>query len=202
MKKFKYDKQFWKLMKKLNIRTARRINEVRWDFVKEIKPKIVLDYGAGLDLLRKYAPEGVEVDTYDIGDFPIKYTGIRHNFYDLIFFCDVLEHISDFRVLDEILGKTKYVFVSVPILPKGRKLKGWKHFKYNTGEHLHYFTERSLELFFEVRDFEIIKYGYPEVECGIREDIYSALYSKMGSKNFKGRSFKKIHLKERRKNHD
>jgi len=168
--KFEYGEKYWELMKELNTKTAELINTVR----------ICLDYGAGLNLLKDYAPENVIVDSFDIGDFPIKYTGIRHKKYDLIFLCDVLEHIPDFGVLDEVFKISEYVFVSVPILPKGRKLKGWRHFKYDTKEHIHYFIKESLDLFFEARGFGKIKEGYPEVECGIREDIYTVLFKKKG----------------------
>lgn len=176
---FQYNKRYWNYMKKLNVRTGKTINEVRWNFIKQIKPKVVLDYGAGLDLLRKYAPKDVIVDTFDVGSFPIKYTGIKHKKYDLVFLCDVLEHIPDFRILDKVFKKTEHVFVSVPMLPPSQELEGWRHFKYDTGEHLHYFTKGSLDLFFAVRGFELVKSGKPEVNCGIREDIYSALYKKI-----------------------
>ena len=171
-----YNKKYWKSISKDYKSTAETINKVRWGFVKSIKPKIVLDYGAGACFLSKYAPIGVIVDTFDIGDFPIKYTGIRHKKYDLIFLCDVLEHIPDHRIFDDIFKKTKYVYISVPILPKGQKLKNWKHYKYHTGEHLHYFTKSSLDLFFEARGFKRVKYGYPEK---IRADIWSVIYKKL-----------------------
>ena len=178
MRKFKYNKEFWDLMEGLNTETATRINRILWNFVRGLNLRIVLDYGAGLDLLRKFAPRDVTVDSYDIGEYPIEYTGIVHDSYDLVFLCDVLEHVPDFQVLDDIFSKTEYILATVPILPLGKKMKDWKHFKYETGEHLHYFTERSLDLFFEARGFALVKSGYPEVECGIREDIYTALYKK------------------------
>ncbi len=175
---FQYNKEYWKTISKDYEKTAKILNKVRWDFVKEIKPKTVLDYGAGASFLTKFAPKGIIVDSFDLGKFPIKYTGIRHDFYDLVFFCDVLEHFPDFRVLNKLFRKTEYVYVSLPILPKGKKLIGWKHFKFYTGEHLHFFTKESLDLFFEARGFKLIKSGYPETECGVRKDIYSALYKK------------------------
>ena len=175
---FQYNKKYWKLISRDYKKTAKRISRVRWNFVRELKPKVVLDYGAGANFLVKFAPKGVLVDTFDIGDFPIKYTGIRHECYDLVFLCDVLEHIPDFRTLNRIFEKTKYVYISLPILPEGKRLRSWKHFKFDTGEHLHYFTKRSLDLFFEARRFKLIKSGYPEVECGVRTDIYSAVYKR------------------------
>lgn len=175
---FQYNKEYWKTISKDYKETAKILNKVRWDFVEEIKPKIALDYGAGASFLTKFAPKGVTVDSFDVGNFPIKYTGIRHDFYDLIFFCDVLEHLPDFRLLNKLFRNTNYVYVSLPILPRGRKLVGWKHFKFDTNEHLHFFTKGSLDLFFEARGFKLIKSGYPEVECGVREDIYTALYKK------------------------
>lgn len=172
----KYNKEYFKTIANNYEETAETVSNVRWNFVRNVKPKVVLDYGAGACFLSRFAPKGILVDTFDIGDFPIKYTGIRHNKYDLVFLCDVLEHIPDHRILDKIFKMAKYIYVSLPILSKGRKLKGWRHFKYNTGEHLHYFTKRSLDLFFEARGFERIESGYPE---GIlRKDIYSALYKK------------------------
>ena len=173
---FQYNKEYFKSISDAYEKTAKKISKIRWDFVKFIKPKIVLDYGAGANFLTKFAPKGVIVDSFDIGKYPIKYTGIRHKFYDLIFLCDVLEHIPDFRILNKILKRTRYIYVSIPLLPKGKRLKKWKHFKFETGEHLHFFTERSLDLFFEARGFKRIKSGFPE--CEIREDIYSAVYKK------------------------
>ena len=172
----KYNKQYYKTIEKDYEKTAESISKIRWSFVESLNPKIVLDYGAGACFMSKYAPKGVIIDSFDIGDFPIKYTGIRHKYYDLVFLFDVLEHIPDFRVLNDIFEKAKYVCVSLPILPKGRKLRKWKHFKYKTGEHLHYFTKRSLDLFFEARGFKRIKSGFPE--CPPRFDIWSVIYKK------------------------
>ena len=165
---FRYNKGYFKTISDNYIKTAKKINEIRWHFIKETKPKVVLDYGAGANFLTKFAPRGVTVDSFDIGNYPAKYTGIRHKHYDLVFLCDILEHIPDFRVLDDIFKRTNYVFISVPIFPEGGKLKDWKHFKFETGEHLHFFTQRSLDLFFEARGFKKIKYGCPETQPGLR----------------------------------
>jgi hypothetical protein len=139
----------------------------------EIEPKIVLDYGAGVGWFRAFAPKGIEVDTYDIADWP--QTGINHRQYDLITFWDVLEHIPDFAVIKPFLDRAKYVATSLPVLPKGKDFKTWKHNK--PGEHINVFTKESLEELFNGFGFEMVKNGNPE-SC-IREDIYSVLFKKV-----------------------
>jgi len=175
---FKYNKEYFKKISDAYEKTAKKLSKIRWDFVKEIKPKIVLDYGAGANFLTKFAPNGITVDSFDVGDYPVKYTGIRHKHYDLIFLCDVLEHIPDFRSIDKLFKLTDYFYISLPIIPEGKRLRKWKHFKFETREHLHFFTERSLDLFFEARGFKRIKSGYPESEFGPRSDIYSAVFKR------------------------
>ena len=175
---FQYNKEYFGSISQSYKKTAKIISKIRWAFVGEVKPKLVLDYGAGANFLSKYAPKRVVIDSFDIGNYSVKYTGIRHKFYDLVFLCDVLEHIPDFRILDDIFKKTKYVCVSIPLLPRGKRLKTWKHFKFETGEHLHFFTKRSLDLFFEARGFKNIKSGFPEVTQGPRTDILNVLYQK------------------------
>lgn len=176
---FHYDKKYWKTISTKYLNTAELVSKIRWNFVRKTKPQLVLDFGAGANFLTKFAPKEIVVDSFDIGDFPMKYTGIRHKYYDLIFLCDLLEHIPDFRETDYLFKMTNYIYISLPILPKGKSLKGWRHFKFESGEHLHYFTPRSLDLFFEAREFKKIKSGYAESKpLGPRSDILSVLYEK------------------------
>ena len=47
--------------------TAEQVNRARWDFVAEFGFQTVLDYGCGLGFLAVFAPEGITVDSFDIG---------------------------------------------------------------------------------------------------------------------------------------
>lgn len=171
---FPYDLLYWDTMIKQNSGSAKVISRIRWDFVSIVKPEIVLDYGSGPGWFRAFAPERVAVDTFDVSPWP--QTGIRKTNYDLITFWDVLEHIPDLSVIRSLLVSAKAVAVSTPILPKRKDLKTWKHYK--DGEHVRIFTKDSLKEFFRQFGFRLIKSGYPEVNCGIREDIFSGLFKK------------------------
>lgn len=149
--------------------TAQSICQVRWDWIKRINPKTVLDYGCGVGWFRAYRPSGVEVDTYDIGPYP--QTGISLKLYDLVCFYDVLEHIPDFSVIEPILRLANHVVTSLPI-KNGDALADWKHFK--PGEHLHYFTDETLIALFWKYGFRMIQHGTPE--CPPRKDIHSYLF--------------------------
>ncbi|MFA5635685.1 MAG: methyltransferase domain-containing protein [Anaerovoracaceae bacterium] len=172
-----YDQSYLDLMKSRNYdATAEAINRARWEFMACVDMRTVLDYGCGLGYLAQFAPPGVVVDTFDIA--PVEQTGIQHERYDCVCFFDVLEHVPDFRALDDLFARTDFVCVSVPMLPLGAAMGAWKHNKFASGEHLHYFTRDSLELFMAVRGFERLREGRPEEP--IRQDIYTALFRRVG----------------------
>jgi len=128
----KYDLNYWEKMLRQNSSTAETICRIRWNFVREIRPKIVLDFGSGPGWFRAFRPSYVEeMDTYDIAPWP--QTGIQHERYELITFWDSLEHVKFLNSLDDIFSKTKYIALSLPVRPKGIKLTEWKHYK--PGEH-------------------------------------------------------------------
>jgi hypothetical protein len=85
-------------------------------------------------------------------------------------FYDVLEHISDFSVIEPVLRLANHVVISVPI--RNGDLTTWAHFK--PGEHLHYFTEDTLQALMGRYGFRMIKKGMPE--CPPRKDISSYIY--------------------------
>lgn len=175
-----YDINYYYQLLKNYSATAGQINKLRWDFVKDVKPRLVLDYGSGCGFFKAFAPTNVKVDTFDI--MPVPQTGIIHDKYDLITFWDVLEHENwgnlernEDIAMDKCFDITKYVATSLPILPKGKDFKTWKHRK--PGEHKFYFSIDTLDRFFSLRGFKKIKEGYPEKV--LREDIYSALYGRI-----------------------
>ena len=171
---FNYDINYWNTMIRQNSSSAETISKIRWDFVSKIKPKIVLDYGNGPNWFSAFAPQDIEIDSYDIAPWP--QTGINHNNYDLITMWDVIEHIPDLKVLEPLLKSAKAVALATPVLPKGKDLKTWKHYK--PDEHINLFTKETLQDYFRKFGFRLIKSGYPECDCGIRQDIFSALFKK------------------------
>jgi len=178
-----YDIHYFYHLLKIYSSTAEEICRIRWGFVKEITPKLVLDYGSGVGFFKAFAPDGIEVNTFDV--MPVPQTGVLHSYYDLITFWDVLEH-EDWGNLernpdiemDRLFDMTDYVATTLPILPEDKDFATWKHRK--PGEHKYYFSIDTLDRFFSIRGFKRIKSGYPE--CKIRQDIYSALYEKINIK--------------------
>lgn len=168
-----YNLDYYEKMLRLNSSTAEKINAIRWEWVKEVNPKIVLDFGSGVGWFRAFRPDGVEVDTYDIGLYP--QTGIRHAEYDLITLWDVLEHIKILQPLNGLLERARFVSGTAPLLRKGVLLHNWKHYK--PGEHVRYFLQiDGITNMFQPFGFELVKTDRPE--CPPREDIVSFLYSK------------------------
>ena len=170
-----YNLDYYERLLRLYSKTAEKICKIRWDFVKEINPKTVLDYGSGVGWFRAFQPSDIKVDSYDIANFP--QTGIKRKLYDLVCFWDVLEHLPNFKEIESVLN-AKYLALTIPIKPKNVKLKEWKHYK--PGEHLHYFSIEMLDTLFGTYSFKRIKDGHPE--CPPRQDAYSALYEKANSK--------------------
>ena len=152
---------------------AELINGFRWKWISEVNLKHVLDFGSGVGWFRAWRPKGVEVDTFDINE-KSPTTGILRRKYDMITFWDVLEHIPNLGDLTPLLLSTRYVAMSVPLLPKDTELKQWKH--YRPGEHLRYFQMDEWDRFFDQFMLERLKVGYPE--CPPREDIVAAIYKR------------------------
>lgn len=169
----KYDEDYYYNLLKMQTKYAKHISEIRWKFVKKCNARYILDYGSGVGFFKAFASPQVHVDTYDIG--PYVMTGIKRDVYDLICLWDVLEHIPyiDDR-LGNLFSRAKHIALTIPILPKKKNLKTWKHFK--PGEHLHYFDDEILNMIFDRYAFERTKSGYPE--CPPREDVESILYGR------------------------
>lgn len=86
-------------------------------------------------------------------------------------FWDSLEHIAHPSLLLSQIPKDKYVFVTIPILPKRfnfNNIHQWKHFRPN--EHIHYWTENGFINFMETLKFSLVKKFTNESDLG-REDI-------------------------------
>lgn len=170
----KYNLKYWDILLGQNSKTAEDINKIRWDFVKQIKAKYVLDYGSGPGWFRVFRPEGIEVDTYDIEPWP--QTGITRKRYDLVTLWDVLEHFKSVEELERILDFSRNIALTVPILEGKQDLREWKHFK--PGEHHFYYSEHTLKALFANYGYQPIKTGYPENPP--RSGIFSVIFQRKG----------------------
>ena len=171
-----YNLEYYELMLRQNSASAEAISKIRWDFISQLNPKIVLDYGSGPGWFRAWRPEGVEVCSYDVANYP--QTGIELLSYDVVCFWDVLEHIPDFKVVEPVLRLSNAVAVSIPVTPSDPSLlTNWQHFK--PGEHLHYFTTDTICALFKRYGFHLSESN--QNECPPRKDITSFLFTRKSS---------------------
>jgi hypothetical protein len=173
-----YDCDYYYNLLRIQSSTAKLIADIRWNFIKEIKPNTILDFGCGCSFFKAFAPPNVQVDTYDI--MPVPATGITREEYDVVCFFDCLEHVdwanAPDKKMEEAFQMGKHIFITVPILPMGKSFRTWKHRK--PGEHLHRFvTYDAVIYFFTKRGLKLVKAGMPE--CPPREDITSFLFKKI-----------------------
>ena len=180
-----YDIEYYEKMLREYSKTAEQISKIRWDWIAELNPKTVLDYGSGVGWFRAWRPKGIKVHSFDI--MSVAQTGIDFQMYDLTCFWDVFEHIPDFTEIEHILAVSRNVAVSMPLVSEEIDILKWKHFK--PKEHLHYFSEKTLVGLFGKYGFELFKKGTPE--CPPRVDIQSFV--------FKNKNWRNDNAKEREK---
>lgn len=151
-------------------KSAEYICRIRWGWISGLNPKRVLDYGCDVGWFRAFRPEGIEVDSFDIGAGPN--TGIRVVLYDVVCFWDVLEHIPNYKEVEPVFRLANAIAGTIPVKPDGIEWNVWKHWK--PGEHYHYFTKDILLALFNKYGFVMEKVGYPE--CPPRSDVMSFLF--------------------------
>jgi hypothetical protein len=178
-----YDEKYLLKMLKKNSPTASVINAIRWEIILRYCSDVntVLDYGCGCNFLTVFAPEGVDVDSFDIGDYNgYRYpqTGIRRDSYDVICLFDVIEHVDWGHEPDvlmiQMIQSARYAVIAIPVFKEG-VFEQWRHYK--PGEHLTYFTPESLEQLMKSLGFELIHQGTDE--CPPRLDIGTFVFRRV-----------------------
>lgn len=173
---------------------VKEMSALRWNFIQSHlnlpAGSRVLDVGYGNGAFLKHARSagmdiyGIDLHTEDFGVPVVNLETKLH--FDLICFFDSLEHFSDFQPLLNL--RAGHVIVSIPNTPAWllSKPRVWRHYK--PGEHLHYFSRRSLDSFMHGWGFsEKRAEGYPEdtlrgkltVDDQVTDNIYSAIYTRI-----------------------
>jgi SAM-dependent methyltransferase len=134
--------------------TTEAMSYLRLGFVKAFaRNGRILDVGYGNgSFLKKAAKAGfsafgsdVHGTDYGVHDIPLDEAAMGS--WDVVTFFDSLEHFSDLSLPREVALRARVVIASIPCRPdEFPACKEWRH--YRPGEHLHYFSRYSLELFF------------------------------------------------------
>lgn len=137
--------------------TTEAMSYLRLGFVKAFaKSGRLLDIGYGNGcFLKKAAKAGFDVFGSDVhgADYGIREVPLdeaANGSWDVVTFFDSLEHFPDLDLPRAVASRARVIVVSIPCRPDSFPArKEWKH--YRPGEHLHYFSRYSLELFFSPR---------------------------------------------------
>jgi len=162
-----------------NERNKRLLSLLLGFLKKKEYPITLIDFGAGnAHISRTFKLElGNKAKIYCLEPNPIctglyKKYGLLHLLtindlpekIDLIYMIEVIEHLEDpiatLNILSQHLDKNGLIFLSTPV---GRKLESTTN-AYDTPSHLHFFTEKSLNLALKKAGLSEIHYKfYPEI---------------------------------------
>lgn len=174
-------------------RPGEEMSRLRWDFIQaHLNLPVgcrILDVGYGNGAFLKYVrAAGMQIYGIDVHNenFGVPVVGLDTKLhFDLICFFDSLEHFPNVNVLHKL--RSENTIVSIPNTPDWLLAapRAWRHYK--PGEHLHYFSERSLDIFMRNWGFaRRLAQGYPEDSLRGKliqgpkmiSNIYTALYSR------------------------
>jgi SAM-dependent methyltransferase len=152
--------------------TTDLMSHLRLGFVRAVQPRCsrLLDVGYGNGSFLKLAQKaGYDVygnDVHGCGEkFGIREVSLNGAAWDVVTFFDSLEHFSSLELPRKVCQRALAVVISVPCLPdREEDIPAWKH--YRPGEHLHYFTERSLAEFMGAK----VRVACLDLEDAVRGD--------------------------------
>jgi hypothetical protein len=144
---------------------GRQIIATRWDMVqRHVNDGWVLDYGCGSGSFVDAVPKGFVCHGFDANPYsPYNKCDWATTFHpDILTMWDVIEHL---RVPSDIFGLLKHslrwVFLCTPNIEAAPEdVVSFKHVK--PGEHLHYFSRKSLTALLYCVGFEVVEYNFDE----------------------------------------
>lgn len=163
----KYDREYFEKYNQYEATPlGHAISRTRWDLVQKYAPSTasrILDWGCGNGAFVRAKPNGHIVEGHDVNPFsPYKRPSAWVEEWDIVTMFDVVEHLFQPHLL---VTRTKpQVFVVLtPVSDSVKDMDDflrWKH--YRPDEHQHYFTLKSLELFFHRCGYDVKEYNYDE----------------------------------------
>jgi cyclopropane fatty-acyl-phospholipid synthase-like methyltransferase len=140
------------------------INKIRLAFI--LQEGSILDYGCGSgSFVRACREKGYVAYGYDVNNFTADLRPPEGFKPDIITAWDSFEHLTDQQQIEffKIAENAKLIVLSIPDFKtpeKDESLRQWRH--YRPGEHLHYYTVKSLCTRFEKKGFKYIFYCHAE----------------------------------------
>lgn len=140
---------------------GKAIYDSRWEIIeKHCHGKLnLLDYGCASGAFHKSSRNGFSTYGFDVNPYS-GFTKMPDAKVDILTMWDVIEHLHEpERVIRQV--NPEYLFLSTPNVDdvKG-PLENWRH--YRPGEHLHYFSPKSIEIFLGECGYDVIDSNYDE----------------------------------------
>lgn len=152
----------------------------RVNIVKDYWTGPVVDIGIGggrfVEAMKEYG------HGFDVNEEAVRWLKEQDKFcnpyercVDAITCWDALEHIPDPEALIHCVNK--YVFVSLPIFTSPKHVLSSRHYK--PGEHLWYWTDEGLVMWFDRLGFDLVEKTDIESVLG-RDEIYTYVFCRRG----------------------
>jgi hypothetical protein len=134
--------------------------------LKFIKSARCLDFGGGhgilTNIMRYYGFDFYHYDKYAENLFAAGFDGSLEKTYDLVTAFEIFEHfVNPMEEIEKILKITDALYFSTEIIPKNIPLvKDWHYFSLNTGQHISFYSKKSLEYIAKKFDMYLLTDNY------------------------------------------
>lgn len=161
------------------------IQECRWNLVKHFKSYGgLLDIGCGTGSFLRAAPRGFTCLGCDINMHCVDYCNAHRieavgpdipleNEFDVVTMFDVIEHYSNFDVIDDIkciLKDDGYLIFCTPNFKPNMldNIEEWRHYR-PAGEHVFCLSEKSILTLAKIHNFQVVDINFEESKIRLPE---------------------------------
>ena len=148
-----------------------KINKIRFKFVAAVSNYYgtsindILDFGCGSgSFVRMIREIGLTAYGFDVNDFTVDLRPPENYKPKIIVAWDSFEHLTDEQQKEffDLAKNAKVICLSVPDFqtPNKNYISDWRH--YRPGEHLHYYTIKSISEKFKQNGFQLVNFSHDE----------------------------------------